>query len=44
MELYSKELSNIEIKKIKENDRNNLFIDAVLNMIGKEIKKKLVQE
>ena len=36
MYLYSKELSNIDTKKINKNNRNNLFIDAGLNMILKE--------
>ena len=39
-----KELSNINKKKKKKNNRNNLFIDEGLNMAGKKIKKRLVQE
>ena len=35
--LYLKELSNIDTKKI---NRNNLFIDAGLNIIGKKVKEK----
>ena len=40
---YLKELNNIDAKNYK-NIRNNLPIDAGLNMIGKKIKKSLVQE
>ena len=36
---YSKELSNIDTKKYK-NNKNYLFIDSGLNMIGKKIKEK----
>ena len=37
---YSKELGNIDTKKHK-NNKNNLYIDAGLNMIGKDIKEKI---
>ena len=37
---YLIELSNTDTKKINKNNRNNTFIDAELNMIGKKIKKK----
>ena len=40
---YLKKLSNIDTKKINKNNMKNLFIDVGLNMIGKKIKKKLVQ-
>ena len=40
-----KELSDIHTSKINKNNRNGLFIDAGLNMIGKKIKeKKMVQK
>ena len=39
LESYSKELSNIDTKKYK-NNKNYLFIDSGLNMIGKKIKEK----
>ena len=35
---YLKELSNINTKEINKNNRNNIFIDAGLNMTGKKIK------
>ena len=41
---YLKELSNIENKKLNKNERNNHFIGAGPNMIGKKIKEKLVTE
>ena len=45
LESYSKELNNIDTKKYKNNkNKNNLYIDAGLNMIGKRFKKNLVQE
>ena len=37
---YSKELSNKCTKKYK-NNKNNVLINAELNMIGKKIKEKL---
>ena len=37
---YSKELRNIDTKNYK-NNKNNLYIDAGLNMIGKTIKEKI---
>ena len=40
LESYSKELNNIATKKYKNNNKNNLYIDAGLNMIGKKIKEK----
>ena len=43
LELYSKELTNIDIKNFK-NNKNNLYIDTGLNMIGKKIEKNLFQE
>ena len=39
LESYSKELSNIDTKKCK-NNKNNLYTDAGLNMIGKKMKEK----
>ena len=39
LELHSKELSNIDSKQYK-NNKNKLYRDAGLNMIGKKIKKK----
>ena len=36
-----KELSYTDTKKINKNNRNNLFIDTGLNMIGKKNKQKL---
>ena len=44
MELYSRELSNINTKKINKNNENDLFIDAGLNMTSKKSKKSLLQE
>ena len=45
LESYSKELNNIDTKKYKNNKtKNNFYIDAGLNMIGKRFKKNLVQE
>ena len=44
MELYSRELSNINTKKISKNNENDLFIDAGLNMTSKKSKKSLLQE
>ena len=41
---YLKELSNMDTKKVYKNNEKNLLIDAGLNMIGKKIKEKLVQE
>ena len=37
LESYSKELSNVDTNKNK-NNKNNLYIDARLNMIGKNVK------
>ena len=37
LESYSKELSNADTNKNK-NNKNNLYIDAGLNMIGKNVK------
>ena len=37
LESYSKELSNVDTNKNK-NNKNNLYIDARLNMIGKDVK------
>ena len=44
MELYSRELSNINTKKISKNNENDLFIDAGLNMTSRKSKKSLLQE
>ena len=44
MELYSRELSDINTKKINKNNENDLFIDAGLNMTSKKSKKSLLQE
>ena len=38
---YLKELSNMDNEKVNSNNRNNIFIDAELNMIDKEIKEKM---
>ena len=37
LESYSKELSNVDTNKNK-NNKNNLYIDARLNMIAKNVK------
>ena len=37
---YSKELSNADTKKYKNNN-NNIYIDTGLNMISKKIKKEI---
>ena len=42
MESYSKELSNINTKKINKNNLNNHFIDAGLNITSKLVKAKVV--
>ena len=42
MESYSKELSNIDTKKINKNNLNNHFIDAGLNITSKLVKAKVV--
>ena len=42
MESYSKELSNINTKKINKNNLNNHFIDAGLNITNKLVKAKVV--
>ena len=39
LELYTKELSNIDTKKYNKN-KNHLFLDAGLNMIDKKVKEK----
>ena len=41
LQSYSKNLGNIDTIKYK-NNKNNLFIDARLNIIGKKIKEKFV--
>ena len=41
MESYSKELSNINTKKINKNNLNNHFIDAGLNITSKLVKAKV---
>ena len=41
LQSYSKNLGNINTIKYK-NNKNNLFIDAGLNIIGKKIKEKFV--
>ena len=38
---YLKELSNMDNEKVNSNNRNNIFTDAELNMIDKEIKEKM---
>ena len=42
MESYSKELINIDTKKINKNNLNNHFIDAGLNITSKLVKAKVV--
>ena len=42
---YLKESSNIDTKEINKSNRNNLFTDPGLNIIGENrLKEKLVQE
>ena len=38
---YLKVLTNVDTRKINKKNRNNIFIDAELNMIGNNIRKKL---
>ena len=43
-EFIFEKIKYVDNKNINKNHRNNLFIDAELNMIGTKIKEKLIQE